>query len=364
MQQSKSRLSGIDLFRGIAAYAVVLLHSRPDPSLLSDFWGAKLLILANFAVPFFLAVSFYLAIVKAYSEQKSISLKTRFLRLLTPYIFWSFFHLSVRIGKYLISGQIGKISELFSDPIGLIFCGGASVQLYFLPLLFTGTCLLKPAEYLIEKRIKFRWLLVIFTASIILYELILATQNGFQIGGNIAFNNFLSAIFPTGNINPLVRILTIILAWMIKCLPYILLAMILSHPVFKTFISKFSGKFIENIYGFSLFLVLLCSQFIPLLPHATREITLAYTSLLLAIYLSSHLPEKSIITELGLCSFGIYLIHYLILEVLFIVGVKIYPSLQTAVSITTLLIFSIPGFVLSWLAIAILRRNRYLTSLM
>ncbi|HLO86694.1 MAG TPA: acyltransferase [Nostocaceae cyanobacterium] len=364
MQQNKTRLSGIDLFRGIAAYAVVVLHSRPDPSLASGYWGAKLLILANFAVPFFLAISFYLAIAKAYSQQKFTSLKTRFLRLFIPYIFWSCLYLFIRIGKYLISGQIERISGLFSDPVGLMFCGGAAVQLYFLPLLFTGTCLLKPAEFLIQKGIKLKWLLLIFTGSILLYELILTTQNGFQIGGNIAFKNLLDEFFPTGNINPLVRIPTIILAWMIRCLPYILLAMILHHPSFNSLISRFNSKHITNIYGFLLVVILIGTQFLPFLPGAFREITIAYTSLLLAIYLSKNLPEKPIITELGLCSFGIYLMHHLTLEFLFILGAKIYPPLQTAVSITTLLIYSIPGFFLTWLAISKLKQNRYFTSLM
>ena len=53
--KKNSRLIGIDLFRGIAAYAVVVQHSAiaPVSTLASHFQG-----ICGFAVPFFLATSF------------------------------------------------------------------------------------------------------------------------------------------------------------------------------------------------------------------------------------------------------------------------------------------------------------------
>ncbi len=57
----KKRLLGIDLFRGIAAYGVVLIHGlgeiprNENALLISNFFVA-------FCVPFFLATSFYFSI--------------------------------------------------------------------------------------------------------------------------------------------------------------------------------------------------------------------------------------------------------------------------------------------------------------
>jgi peptidoglycan/LPS O-acetylase OafA/YrhL len=55
--KKNSRLIGIDLFRGIAAYAVVVQHSAiaPVSTLASHFHG-----ICGFVVPFFLATSSYL----------------------------------------------------------------------------------------------------------------------------------------------------------------------------------------------------------------------------------------------------------------------------------------------------------------
>ena len=323
-----------------------------------------MLVLASFAVPFFLAISFYLPIGKAYSEQKFTSLKTRAFRLLIPYLFWSCVYLIVRSVKNVISGDSEKLGELLNDPVSLIFFGGAAVQLYFLPLLFTGTAAMKLTESLIKRRVNLRYIAVMFLVSLLMYELLLSTNNSFQIGNNIAFQSLLSGLWTAEIFNPLLRIIAVIVAWMIRCLPYILLAMILHHPSSQSFLSKLNIVPLAMASSFLLVFTLFESQLMPGLPSAFKEIGLAYTSLLLAIYLSKNIQQNSIITELGLCSFGIYLLHHLILEALFMCAGRFSPTLVSKISAVTLLFFSITGFLISWMAILKLRRSKYLASLM
>jgi peptidoglycan/LPS O-acetylase OafA/YrhL len=361
--QPKPRLIGLDLVRGIAAYAVVLFHSRVDPAAPVSDWAAKLLILGSFAVPFFLATSFYLTINKFSEKQVKVSLKSRFLRLLIPYAFWSLLYLAVRLIKYLITHETDKITSLFSDPLALFFLGSAAVQLYFLPLLFSGTCLVKIAEYLLENRIHLRTMILLLTLSLLFYELLLASGNGFQIGNNLAFQTFWASLLPGTQQNPVIRLVSVLLAWWIKCLPYILMSMILSHPRVKATLSKVNPQWFLIICG-GLFIGLTFSQtLVPSFPKSLRELGIAYTSLMFALILSKSLKENRIIENVGLCTFGIYLIHHLILEISYMVIGKIYPQAVAEVSALNLLIFSIISFFISWAVTAQLKEKRFFSQL-
>ncbi|SRR5579883_1404735 len=136
----KRRLVGIDLLKGVAAYAVVFIHSLGGPFGNTGFWAEKIgLFFTGFAVPFFLATSFYLMAQKLYCSNSPYSLKSRLKNILTPYLIWTLIYLLFRTIKCLVIGDYQKISLLFSDPISILFFGGAAVQLYFIPLLMTGT---------------------------------------------------------------------------------------------------------------------------------------------------------------------------------------------------------------------------------
>ncbi|HCF30704.1 MAG TPA: hypothetical protein DEV81_26715, partial [Cyanobacteria bacterium UBA11049] len=104
----KQRLTGIDLLRGLAIYAVVILHSDEGILVKPMGWGA-ILQFSNFAVPFFLATSFYLIINKLYVSGPQFPWKTRLTRLLIPYGFWSFVYLLQKSIKYLSKHEIDKL---------------------------------------------------------------------------------------------------------------------------------------------------------------------------------------------------------------------------------------------------------------
>ena len=80
----QQRLIGIDLFRGLAVLAVAILHVVEGGSIDSISGWRQITDFALFAVPFFLALSFYLAIEKLYLSPQPYPLGARLTRLLVP----------------------------------------------------------------------------------------------------------------------------------------------------------------------------------------------------------------------------------------------------------------------------------------
>lgn len=355
----KQRLTGVDLLRGVAVYAVAVLHSG-DAIPATTGWAGKLIEFSAFAVPFFLAASFYFAVDKLYNNGVQTSLKSRLTRLLIPYCFWSIVYLIYKVIKYSIADKTDALVKIFQDPVNLVFFGGAAFHLYFLPLLFLGTVLLRFANLLVVKQIKPKVLILLFIVSISIYELVLASGNAFRIGSGVAFQGLLESAWLNENL--VLRLLLVGFAWAIRCLPYILLAMLLTHPAIekKSFL-RFDGK--STLILFIAFLVINISGG-ELLPEAMREILRGYISLLFSISLSKILKENHFINNIGLCSFGIYLIHLMAIETFKIIANKIYPDMVSQVSILTLLTFSIVGFITSWAATAFLIKKKAVAKLM
>lgn len=358
--KKKSRAAGIDLFRGLAIYAVVILHSDEGISVLPPVWK-EILQFAGFAVPFFLATSFYLAINKLYISGGQYPLKTRLIRLLIPYGFWSCIYLLYKGTKYLMDRDLDKLNKLFHDPLSIFFFGGAAFHLYFLPLLISGTLLIKFSEYLIKKQLHLKTLLFLCILTFTVYELLLVSGNSFQLGSDIAFQPLLDSTFPHGNKNPLVRLVLGELAWMLRCLPYIFVAMILSHPRVRERFLKPNPNYI-SIFLLIFFVFNLWGG--AFLPEALYEVARGYLAFLLAISISTALKENPMITNLGLCSFGIYLMHLIVVEAFQIIGNRVAPETLNQPSTPILLAISILSFMISWMATSFFIKNKSISKLM
>lgn len=356
----KQRLIGIDLLRGIAIYAVVILHS--DEGILVEPMGwAAILQFSGFAVPFFLATSFYLIVNKLYVSGSQFPWKSRLTRLLIPYGFWSLIYLLQKSLKYLSKHETDKLIHLFQDPVSLIFFGGSAFHLYFLPLLLSGTVLIKSVDFLIKRNYKLTTLILGFLISTFIYELVLLSGNSFQIGPSIAFQTLVENTIPSGNQNPIVRIFLGELALIIRCLPYIFMAMVLNHPSISKKLVYFSNSS-TLVLGF-IFITLNISGNL-FIPEALYEVTRGYTALLFAISLSTNLKENHIIANLGSCSFGIYLLHLLLVEVFQSLGNKFYAITKIPVSTLTLLTSSVLIFLLSWVATYLLMKKKSVAKFM
>lgn len=370
--KQKPRLVGIDLFRGISAFAVIVIHAGTlmrYSGLPMNNWTDALIETSRFAVPFFLASSFYLMTKKLYVSEQQTSLisllKSRSQRLLVPYFFWSLIYFALRLAKTL--SESGSINSLFQDPILLIFLGGASIHLYFLPLLFTGSFLIILAEYLVSRHLKLNTLIFLAVVSITVYEWQIISGNDFKFfvkfgvdclaeanACSIAYLNLQNPVFPNYS-NQIVRLFFVAIAWLIKCLPYTLLAMVLNHPRIKKITSSLNINHAISLLSLTLVITTLwllnLYNILPF-PQSVYELGTAFSLLLCGIALSHKLPESKAIENLGVSSFGIYLIHYLILTIYVTILPKVLPNIAVLPAVVTMLLISTIGFVTSWLIVS------------
>jgi fucose 4-O-acetylase-like acetyltransferase len=355
-KEIKNRLTGIDLFRGLATFAVVVLHAGKGVQVVPPVWS-QIIDFALFAVPFFLALSFYLSIDKLYSSPQPYPLRSRLARILIPYGVWSAFYLIYRVAKYGMSGEFSKLLDLVLDPLSLICFGGASPPLYFLPLLGIGMVLIKLSELSIEKNISLKRLALLCVASFLSYEMLLISGNGYDIVTHLAFQPLLAATFPIHISNPILRSISVVVACSVRLFPYILVGMILAHPALN--------KFRLNLdrYPFLWLSVFICLNMFgsQILPQSLYEIIRGYSGLLTAISFSFRLKGNYYIDSLGSCSFGIYLIHFFIIEIFQSIAKRTYPDHIYHINAMMLMVISVAIMVVSWIITSFLMKNKRLS---
>ncbi|MBW4554047.1 MAG: acyltransferase [Aphanocapsa sp. GSE-SYN-MK-11-07L] len=363
MSQNK-RLLGIDLCRGIAAYAVILVHSGDET------WGIPInqeainfRLLFYFAVPFFLAASFYFMMRKPISGFSLNFWKSKLERIVIPYLLWSLIYLSLRLFFFYKSNQLDRLNQLFQDPLAIAFSGAASYHLYFLPLLLAGSTLVFVRNYFSDSRFETKTLIFFCLASIATCELVTISGNGFKIGSSLAFQGILKLISLNVDAYPLVKIALVYTYWTLSCLPYFFVAIILSQVFSKRGVSWLSSGstiailvifFIANIFG-NLFL-----------PGTVRDLVMAYSLILFGISISQSISEWSnkndsslarIASSLGICSFGIYLLHPIPMNVSKLFLAKL--GLTSQVTVFSMLIISVTTFLLSWIAVSLMLKHKW-----
>ncbi|WP_310489431.1 acyltransferase [Chamaesiphon sp. VAR_69_metabat_338] len=343
--ERQPRLIGIDLFRGFAILAVAILHVVDGGSISSIAGWRQITDVALFAVPFFLALSFYLAIEKLYLSPQPYPVRTRLTRLLVPYLFWSVAYLLYKLLKYGVAGEGSKLANLFVDPLALICFGGAAFHLYFLPLIAVGTLQIKLLDLARFTSKSWQGLALFGLVSLLGYEILLRTGNEYQLDVGCAFKPLLTAVLPLGNSNPILRLVLAIVAWGLRCLPYICVAAILAHPQTR----KFRLNLVERqpVVWVLLFVILnlVGDRF---LPSAVYEVSRGYVALLAAIACSDRLKDNRFIKSFGVCSFGIYLIHLFAIEIFQSLAKRIDPDYLDRVQWSVLLLAAIASVAISW----------------
>jgi peptidoglycan/LPS O-acetylase OafA/YrhL len=123
---NSQRSLAIDIIKLAAAFGVVIIHLEPSTKDAEVFTQ----LFSLFAVPFFLMISllFFINRVNILPSPRLLSLRLD--RILVPYVVWSVIYTLMRVLKYRLGGETLPINV-----VGIIFFGGAAVQLYFLPLL-------------------------------------------------------------------------------------------------------------------------------------------------------------------------------------------------------------------------------------
>ena len=146
-----------------------------------------------------------------------------------------------------------------------------------------------------------------------------------------------------------------VLAWLIRCLPYLLGAIVYIKLDAKTY--RLLEPKVRVIFWLIIFLLLdiLGKAIIPL---AFWEIVVSFSLLNLAVALSRYIKKNSLIINLGQCSFGIYLIHPLMKSSIEIVLNQLVPAITQSVSITSMLVYSGLTFMTSWYVVSISLNNK------
>lgn len=361
--KKKQRLLGIDLCRGLAAYAVILVHSGDETwgVPVSD-WAIRFRLLFYFAVPFFLATSFFFTTRKLNNNTSLHFWLSKFQRILIPYAIWSIVYLVFRTVVFSLTNQTARLNELLQDPLSIIFFGGASYHLYFLPLLLSGTLLFVLKDYFVTCRFEIKTLAWLSTLSIIINELIVSSGNSFHLNSSSAFPNLLKLIEPNAIGYPIARLILVEVAWILQCMPYFLIAIALNHLLLKAKPSLFNSKGALLLF-FAIFIFVNLFREI-FLSSTLSGIMVAYSLLIVGIGLSSYLKDSSLIKNLGKCSFGIYLIHPFLLRLTEIIFIFVAPKLTTQVTIMSMLSFSVPSFFMSWLVVSFMMKNKQLNKYM
>lgn len=355
---NKKKLLGIEFCRGLSTYAVILVHSGDET------WGLptnpsaiEFRLHFYFAVPFFLAAAFYFMTAKSGIAYSSKFWRARVERILIPYAIWSVIFLVSRVIIFTLTNKSDRMQQLLQDPLSIVFFGGASYHLYFLTLLFAGTSLVLLIPFLERLKISNYGLLLLSVLSIALYHFLEASGNSFQLGINVAFQSLLSPLRINAEQHPLLRLILVEIAWIIRCLPYFFVALTLNRLLQK--VKLLHTKFAT----FLLAILFLCSNMFGsfFLPGALQSVLIAYAMLLFSISLSRYFGENtvdSLVTSVGACSFGIYLIHPFVMNNVKYLVCKVLPELTNSISISSMLALSIPCFLISWVVVAYLARNK------
>jgi peptidoglycan/LPS O-acetylase OafA/YrhL len=354
----KTKFLGIELFRGLATYGVVFIHGLgeiPRDELsqsITDIFSA-------FSVPFFLLASFYFAIQDIDSGKKKGFIKNRFLRIIIPYLIWSLIYVFARYFKFLISRSNLDLEQVWHDPIHLILFGGAGVQLYFLPLLFTGTVVIALIGRYFTKGNQINLSIILFGFSYCLSSWLSISGNSFDIERGIAFQVLTQALPAIFSNNFLVRICWVFLAWTIVCLPYIFTAIMLNQLPLKSLMRSQTSQYLliglTTIFTLSALAIFSLNQKI-----AALSIAFPLVGLLIGILGSKYLIKNTVVETLGKHSYGIYLSHALFTAGFLPLMIKFYPSLSSEkLSFINSIIASSTIFLMSWLLTYIILLNKY-----
>jgi len=127
--KDKLYVRGFDLIRPIAAFSVIWIHGCE-----TSLWTKKLNALNEYAVPVFIAISFFLfagQVVSGRLQHYGEMAAVRFKRLMIPFFIWTLIYLAIRYAKS------AYLHVPFEVPLVSTFLfKGSSYQLWYLPNLF------------------------------------------------------------------------------------------------------------------------------------------------------------------------------------------------------------------------------------
>ncbi|HHW56986.1 MAG TPA: acyltransferase [Clostridia bacterium] len=326
---NKERIKEIDILKGIAIIAVLIIHTTSSAVVIlsktsiSYFVLAIVNRLAQFAVPAFIFASAMLLIYNyGDSHDWRVFYKKRFKNVLFPYISWTFIY-----GAYLIMLYHIPLRSILT--VRNLLLGGMFYHMYFI-VIIVQLYLLFPIILYIYRLINKNFYTVVM--AIIL----------FQIAEIIIFKSFISKHFKDSSVI-FATYISFIIAGMyigenikswIKKYKFIgiitfVISMISGYFFIGISLNAFAGKIINsnlfNLYWYTY--TLMASIFL----------------LVLSVGILKYPSISNFMINTGKLSFGIYLIHPLILDILmhFLKTSKsLLFDIYTGVAFITIFIFS------------------------
>ena len=292
------RMAGVEWMRGVAAFGVVCIHSGLAVHNNTDAAAFTLRGAFSFVVPYFLVLSLFFAVRSESAGPGTWEdwMRRRGWRLLAPFIFWSVVYLTLHVGKLLLHHQSNEISHLlFDDPAMVILSGGTSVALYFLPLLFIGLALVH--------------LFAIMLRQLPLWGMAI----GFLLGVGVRqlYEDQLSAISPGMGYpgSSIIELAHGLIEDALRCAPLIFIAAIFVRVLPR----PGPGSALPLMVSGALAVICFHLGFIPL---TLGDSILGGGAMMFAWGLSGVIPASSTATTVGLFSFGVYLVHQVVLEMI------------------------------------------------
>lgn len=342
-----SRLTGIELMRGIAAFAVVGLHAGLVVENRQSYLAGLGQLLFDFAVPFFLATAFYFAIraERARALTWGAWWRERSLRLLLPFAVWSLIYFGLRLAFCLATHHMEKILPMLHHPVSLVFSGGGSLALYFIPMLFIGLTLIRLLRDLLLGAPAWALVLLLIFFSVS-YEMILQSRNCYDYGTGRGFN----VAFPHLNDFLPVHLILVVAAHASRALPTIFLAALAVR-----FLPEPGGRqTVPLIVAGGLLMAL---EAVITLTIGTRfpDITWGAGSFLMGWGLSGILTPSRLVLTMGAFSFGVYLVQQLVLEAMKVVFPHLVGPLPP-LGFGGILLLTAIGYILSMAVVEVASR--------
>lgn len=338
MSEQNKRFIEIDIFKGICILAVIAIHMSgiiaPGGKLsiykLDDYFLYS--IITRFCVPGFILASGLVLSLRGKTIKIKDFLKNRLCFIVIPYIFWSLFY----------SFFWTKLNGQPINPFKAIIYGTASYHLYFILIILqyyvVFLCLNKYIKF-----IRPLHLVILFCAQLFVNEF----SNKIQL--------------KLGNFNFVTTFIPWIFIYTFGC--YVGRNYEACRAIFIKFRGIiFAGTVLSLLYQLSRFLQMYFSGVDPRkIPNGTVIVLTVFVFALVLSYSDKYDNYKNTIVikflnRIGLISFGIYLIHPILLPFFVI---KINPIFNNDISSYLILAEYIVTVLISWGLIELLRKVKF-----
>lgn len=337
MKEINNRNTSIDIMRIIAAFFVILIHTTDTFVLYTPLKGSTawnilyyLNTLSHVAVPIFIMLSGYLLLNEEKLKNIKLFFKKRFSKILLPFIFW----LIIYIGYYIDWDKTRLTAQYFKR-----FWNGDFWHLYFLVIILELYLITPILMHLTEKMEKKGKTILFWSllGSSIFCSLLGIFNIDFKKNTLTMFIPYIS-IFYAGAYLRAVNVKR-------KLFP-ILLTILLLLPIITNYIGNGDlGSFIVINYSPTLLPMTLC--FFLVFKNIGQFLNATYSENI-----------SKIITFISSTTFGIYLIHALVLDKVFSYF-HLYPWQIHAPLVFYACLPAIITFTISFLIIAAIRKIPY-----